>query len=397
MSETAKTINSIGASVGGLAALGGGTAAGLSLFGDTAEGAAKEAAGEVTEKAVEEGAKEGAEKATTEVAKDATKESINGPGGKGPSQAQTMACVSAAAFAISAGVSIHATLTLKQEARKECQKINKLAGTQKALDGKLAANPPRTDAGGVDISSPTAPGSGTGTPSPTGSAVPGAGANNQLAVAGNSPVAGQVAGAGAGTSGTPGVAELIADYQTCLQNASAAECKRAELANLKNSKIGSALDRIGRRGQGLNIPDPAALLGALDSEGAGGAIASLMPASLGDNGLQIAKLADAAQKEGALIRSAVAEWSGMGAIPIASGGGASGGSSGGGSLGAQGTLASLFGGGSKAGGPSLGQDTTQFGGGRQPASSDIWHHGTGLSLFQIVSGKITTVAPRLTP
>jgi hypothetical protein len=143
------------------------------------------------------------------------------------------------------------------------------------------------------------------------------------------------------------------------------------------------------------MPNATDLVNHAATSGAGGALASMLPSSMGSAGEALAAVAQDAQDQGGKLAGSL----GM-APPVStySGGGGprGGGGGGGGASGDNATLASLFGNSGGAAGPTIGRDPTSvttFG--SATPSTDIWHSNTHQTIFDIISSKVLHVTHRV--
>jgi hypothetical protein len=273
-------------------------------------------------------------------------------------ESDKIACVSAGLFAIMGGVRIVAVNEMGNARDEECNSINKLLSDISTFDEKDGAG-----GGSSAYGNPYAA---------TGSSGTGTGADGSGGTGGNT-------GSGA--------ERAQKDYNDCRQNGgNFADCigKAQSVQGLGASDV----DLIRKSGLPAlplpNLKELAGKAGKLDSKMFSGGMGG------GDLGGALSSLAQAAQEN-------PKELSGLGissapASMYASSGGGGGG--GGKSDAAANPFANLFG--AKDAGPSGGSASSANFGARAP-SNDIWHTGTTMNLFEIVSGKVSQVANRVMP
>jgi hypothetical protein len=264
--------------------------------------------------------------------------------------ARGMACATAAMFGVLVGIRTYNLMTLKKLQGDSCKKVNSLLG-----------------------SSPSVNGTGTGT---------GTGNNTVSAGGGDS---GNVNSGGGDTSAP--TADQMDTYDNCkAQGRSTPEC--ISVAGLNDGQTSRATDAnlLSRPDVAdnllNNVPSLKDLVKAAEVGGAGAALSSMLPPGEATDAL--AALAKHAQDQG----SSLADQLGMGFAYSSGGGGGINSSSA-----AKANPFSLFGAGAPGLGAGANRNVASFG--NPSPLIDIWHTGTHLNLFQIVSEKIEKVTHRV--
>jgi hypothetical protein len=197
-----------------------------------------------------------------------------------------------------------------------------------------------------------------------------------VSASGASAVIGVSSGTGGGTVGSGSLSNGTAGLNCISTGGTVSSCTGQQVSGatdggLLNGGLGTAALPLAQQLAAQGLPD------ALSGSGSpGGAMGGAMGGS--DLGKALAKIADQAATDGALIASAA---------PYSSGGGGGGGGS---TSDAPNPFAGLAGGGAAPG------SSMQVFRGDGSDGNDIWHSHTDQNLFQIISGRIGKVAPRVT-
>jgi len=274
-------------------------------------------------------------------------------------------CMSALMLAIQAGLRYATMNNLKGVANRACGEVNKLTGSDSQAAG----------------------GAGLGGTQPTGSA--------NLSFGGGTSSGGSGTTGGGATGGGGKSTDKLADFDACTQNGGSFE----SCAHQVNSAALAGRDGNGFRQAGgvprlPGQPSLSELRELAKSGGAGAAIAAAMPEAGGAFGQGLSKLADEATKNADKINAALGYSDVSTAVATVGGFGNSNAASGGGGGGATNPFANLFGGGqAKTGTTATGG--LKFGGIPQAPVIDIYHTGSPLSIFEIVSGRIDGVKGRV--
>jgi hypothetical protein len=284
-------------------------------------------------------------------------------------------CGTAVAFAALAGVRAYNIDDYKKKADKECDTIQGYLskGTAAGTTG-TAAN----GSNGLTTSSASAPG-------------------------GSSGGSGGVGGGGSGNGFNVGASDLN-NIASCKSGSNAPICATASGLTGQNAAAYGATDG-GMLGNNLvpfasNIPNVGDLVKKAMEEGAGRALASVLPPQMGDFGAALAGIAHTAQQDGAKLTGAVPSAALIAESSSSYSGGGSGGSSGRGGSGSNNNALdpnNLFGGfGGGGTGMALGGTGTGLSSfGTQVESTDIWHADSKFSLFKIVSDRMLRVSGRV--
>lgn len=355
--QTATGLNygsTIGAGLGAAAGVGLGATHATNQWGSNEESKAKP---------VE---KTGATEAEKEAAKEAEKEAATQEKEKG----KALACGTAALFAILGGVRTASMVMLSKTSADACHSINSLFSS---------------NSGGAGSSSGSGNGNGA-SGSKGGNSSGGSGVGSSGGSANSAATGGNLAGINS---------DQLNQLSNCLRgNPSATNAQCQSQAGIGQTQTTASTDA------NLFTPNknagpllaPTGNLGDLVkkavTEGAGPALGSILPASTGNAGATLATLASTAQAEAPSLAEALH----MGSAYASGGGGGKGPT--GGAASAD-PFASLFGAPGGTGGGSFGTPSNIASFGEAPMVQDIWHTGTKLTLFQIISEKTWRVSNRV--
>jgi hypothetical protein len=194
---------------------------------------------------------------------------------------------------------------------------------------------------------------------------------------------GSTTGAGGGGGGGGGATDSpTIDPENPLGNSSFASAGKDS-----NALRQSGLDKIAAPKANELLKN--GLIDQLKKSGAAAALAANLPADSGSFGEGIAALGRAAESDKDFLKQAAADLGITAAV-----GGMGGGAGGGGGGGASNPFAGLLGG-AQTGKADAQASGLKFGNGPAPQKLDIYHTGSPLSIFEIVSGKIETVRDRV--
>lgn len=364
--QQASQAMSIGSAAGGgLGAMGGIAVGANGIINATSEKTAQ-----TTTQASRQGSQTTARTSRTgrTAAKDAAKDAAQDESKKAQdkiSKEKVLACGTAAIFAALGGIRTAALVIMSNSAGDACNSVNQL------------------------FSNNTGPsGSGTG----------GSGSGQY----GNSAASAGGIGGGEGARGTGGnLAGLSTDQlnkvSDCLRtNPAATNQQCANQAGIGQSQTTASTDGNlfapnGNAGSLLSpIPNLGDFVKKATTEGAGSALGSILPSSISaDMGSALATVANTGQNEAPSFASALHLES---AYASGGGGGAGAGKTGGS---ADNSFASLFGNSAGGGGAITGSNGSLMTYGDGPRVEDIWHTGTKMTIFQIISSRTWRVSNRL--
>jgi hypothetical protein len=285
---------------------------------------------------------------------DAQKGTGDGTNNQTEGEKDKLACVTAVTFAVMAGIRAYNIVTAGKTKDDACAAVQK--SVSKAT---VAAGGPKADPNNSNFKPLNGGGGGGG------------GGSGAI----NTPGGGANSGSGGDKGGDGGKRP---DLNCVSGGGGVGGCGAAATAGLD----GQALQR---SGLDKAVGAKAAELAAHSSgnPNAGAMIAGALGGQGGDFGSGVAALAAEAQKEPPKVDGMGSAYSGGGG-----GGGGSGGGGGGGN-----PFAALFGGGAAGAGPGNGTSAAAFGQGAPQV--DIWHTGTHMNLFEIISEKVAKVSHRV--